>query len=128
MPITLDRPTVAQVLAQPKTAAFPQDWKTWEREVSKLIAKAWMNEELYERLAQDPAGTLAEAGLILEDFVTVEINRNPNAVPVLRAGENGKVIYELPLPAKPASVSDSELRAWVEGRSGVGIGHIPISC
>lgn len=99
--------------------AFPQDWKIWEREVSKLIARAWIDEEFRSSLVSDPVATLAEAGLTLEDFVRVEINSEPNAVPVLRAGEGGTVIYELPLPAKPETVSDDALRAWVEGSSDV---------
>lgn len=99
--------------------AFPQDWKTWEREVSKLIARAWLDEGFYNQFVSDPAGTLQEAGLVLEDFVQVEINRNPNAFPVLRGAEGGVVIYELPLPRKPQGLDEEELRAWATGRSDV---------
>ncbi|MFB2918220.1 hypothetical protein [Aerosakkonema funiforme] len=111
-----------------KTVAFPQDWKTWEREVSKLIARTWLDEEFYDRLVNDPVGTLREAGLVLEDFVQVEINRDPNAFPVLRGAEGGVVIYELPLPPKPPQLDDETLRAWVEGSSDVVPMTVKVCC
>ena len=108
--------------------AFPQDWKIWETEVSKLVAKAWLDSDFCDCFIADPAGTLQEAGLVLEDFVEVQINQNPNAVPTLRAGEGGTVVYEIPLPPKPATLTDEEISDWAEGRVDVAPASIVVTC
>ncbi|MCL1469528.1 hypothetical protein LAY57_02430 [Argonema antarcticum A004/B2] len=109
--------TPVQISSQAKkTAPFPSDWKLWETEVSKLVARAWLDSDFCDSFIADPAGTLQEAGLVLEDFVEVQINQNPDAVPILRAGEGGTVVYELPLPPKPTTLTDEEISAWAEGR------------
>jgi len=89
--------------------AFPQDWKSWETQIARLISQAWLDEALYNRLLNDPAATLRENGLILEDFVEVQVNQAPNAVPVLRGTEGETVIYEMPLPPKPDDLTEEQI-------------------
>jgi len=63
-------PSSVQISSQAKkTAPFPSDWKLWETEVSKLVARAWLDSDFCDSFVADPAGTLQEAGLVLEDFV-----------------------------------------------------------
>ncbi len=108
--------------------AFPQDWKLWETEVSKLVARAWLDSDFCDSFVADPAGTLQEAGLVLEDFVDeVQINQNPDAVPTLKAGEGGTVVFEIPLPPKPSTLTDEEISAWAEGRVDVAPATIILS-
>lgn len=102
---------------------FPQDWKTWEVRVSELIARAWLDESLYERLVHNPLGTLREEGFEIADFVEVQVNQHPGAVPVLRGTEGETVIYELPLPPKPDDLNIDQLRLLQET-----FGAIPKSC
>ena len=89
--------------------AFPQDWKSWETQIARLISQAWLDEALYNSLLNDPAATLRENGLILEDFVEVQVNQAPNAVPVLRGTEGETVIYEMPLPPKPDDLTEEQI-------------------
>jgi hypothetical protein len=89
--------------------AFPQDWKSWETQIARLISQAWLDEALYNRLLNDPAATLRENGLILEDFVEVQVNQAPNAVSVLRGTEGETVIYEMPLPPKPDDLTEEQI-------------------
>jgi hypothetical protein len=100
--------------------AFPQDWKSWETQIARLIGQAWLDEALYNRLLNDPAATLRDNGLILEDFVEVQVNQAPNAVPVLRGTEGETVIYEMPLPPKPDDLTEEQIRLGLEQR-----GQIP---
>jgi len=97
--------------------AFPQDWRSWETQISRLIGQAWLDEALYRRLVNEPAATLRDNGLILEDFVEVRINQAPDAVPVLQGTKGETVIYVLPLPPKPNDVTEEQISSWLEGRA-----------
>ena len=94
--------------------AFPQDWKSWETQIARLIGQAWLDEALYNRLLNEPAATLRDNGLILEDFVEVHVNQAPDAVPVLRGTEGETVIYEMPLPPKPDDMTNDQISEWLE--------------
>ncbi|MEG5030147.1 hypothetical protein QUB36_19085 [Microcoleus sp. AT8-B1] len=97
--------------------AFPQDWRSWETQIARLIGQAWLDEALYNSLLNEPAATLRDNGLILEDFVEVQVNQAADAVPVLRGTEGETVIYELPLPPKPDDLTEEQIRDWLEGRA-----------
>ena len=109
--------------------AFPQDWKSAEAEISRLIARSWLEPELYNSLLTQPTATLREAGLI-QDFVEVQIDQAADAVPVLRGTREGTVIYVLPLPPRPDALTDEQISSWLEGRTeGFPGGFIPVfSC
>ena len=109
--------------------AFPQDWKSWETQIARLIGQAWLDEALYNQLLNEPAATLRDKGLILEDFVEVQVNQAPDAVPVLRGTEGETLIYVLPLPPKPDALTEEQITAWLEGRAkGFPGGTISLSC
>ena len=38
--------------------AFPQDWRSAETEISRLIARSWLEPELYNNLLTRPTATL----------------------------------------------------------------------
>jgi hypothetical protein len=108
--------------------AFPQDWRSWQTQIARLIGQAWLDEALYTRLLNEPAATLRENGLILEDFVEVRIEQASDAVPVLQGTSGETVIYVLPLPPKPDNLTDEQISSWLEGRTeGFPAGIIPVS-
>jgi hypothetical protein len=94
--------------------AFPQDWRSTGIEISRLIARSWLDPELYNRLLTRPTATLREAGLI-EHFVEVRINQAPDAVPVLQGTSGEVVIYVLPLPLRPHDLTDNQIHSLVAG-------------
>jgi hypothetical protein len=94
--------------------AFPQDWKSAEAAISRLIAQSWLEPELYNNLLTQPTATLRERGLI-EDFVEVEVNQAPDAVPILRGTQGETVIYVLPLSPRPDDLTEDRIRALVAG-------------
>jgi hypothetical protein len=109
--------------------AFPQDWRSWETQIARLIGQAWLDEALYQRLLNDPAATLRDNGLILEDFVEVHINQAPDAVPVLQGTSGETVIYVLPVPPKPDALTDEQIKSWLEGQTeGFPSGSIELCC
>jgi len=108
--------------------AFPQDWRSWEKQIARLIAQAWLDEALYRRLVNDPAATLRDNGLIVEDFVEVRIDQATDAVAVLQGTSGETVIYVLPVPPKPDNLTEEEIRTWLQGRTeGFPPGIIPVS-
>ncbi|HLO50695.1 MAG TPA: hypothetical protein VK211_19935 [Kamptonema sp.] len=104
--------------------AFPQDWRSAETAISRLISQSWLDPELYNNLLTRPTATLREAGLI-EDFVEVRINQAPDAFPVLLGTSGETVIYVLPLPPKPDALSDEQITAWLEQRAEIAPGSAP---
>src|SRR4028118_2192817 len=97
--------------------AFPQDWRSWETQIARLIGQAWLDEALYRRLVNEPAATLRDNGLILEDFVEVRVTQDPDAVPVLQGTKGETVIYVLPLPPRPNDLTDEQINDFIEGRT-----------
>ncbi len=95
---------------------FTQNQKTWETTVSKLIARAWLDEDFHKRFVSDPAKILREAGLVLEDFVKVIVTQGSTAFPVLKLAEGGSAICEISLPSKPADLTDEQISAWDKGK------------
>lgn len=94
--------------------------KNWETAMSKLIAKTWLNDDLYKRFLNDPAAILREAGLMIEEFVEVKVVQNLTGGPVLQmAGAEGSSIYEIPLPSKPTGLSDEQISSWAEAAGNI---------
>ncbi|MEG4072907.1 hypothetical protein QUA30_09455 [Microcoleus sp. Pol14C2] len=108
--------------------AFPQDWRSWETQIARLIGQAWLDEALYNRLLNEPAATLRDNGLILEDFVEVQVNQAPDAVPILRGTSGETVIYVLPLPLKPDDLTDEQISNWIDGRAEILPGGLRVCC
>ena len=70
-----------------------------EKKVFKLVANAWTDSVLYQRLLDNPDEVLQEAGLTLENFVQVV---NPSLV--LQGAENLEILF----PSKPRNIMDED--------------------
>jgi hypothetical protein len=87
------------------TNCTPRLDKTWGR----LVAEAWENRELEQRLLADPRGLLAENGIELPASLPVEVVRDDDVAP------SESVLY-LPYPPPPNDeLSDAELDAVAGG-------------
>lgn len=80
-----------------------------EQAVDQLIALAWFDKEFYERLLNNTAEVLREAGVAIEDFAKVVINQSPKQVPGLRMAALGE--YEICLPPQPTGLTSEQLIA-----------------
>ena len=81
-----------------------ENTQKWGTTVSKLIAKAWIDNSFYHRFINEPAAVLREAGLILDDFAQVQVNQNAAAFPTLTAEAGGALTINI--PHKPAGLAD----------------------
>ncbi|AFY76985.1 MAG: hypothetical protein IGR93_20810 [Hydrococcus sp. C42_A2020_068] len=99
--------------------------KSLEVTVSKLVAKAWMDDEFRKRFISEPTEILREAGVFIEDFVKIVVNQDSTNAPVLQ-GADGMTIYQINLPPKPSDLSDEQISAWSLG--GVDVASACRSC
>lgn len=89
-----------------------ENWKALEATVSKLVAKAWIDDEFCKRFINEPKEILQEAGFVLGDFVKVIVNQGATGTPALAGGDGGTTLYEINLPPKPMELSDEEIHTW----------------
>ncbi|MDJ0576631.1 MAG: hypothetical protein QNJ65_15870 [Xenococcaceae cyanobacterium MO_234.B1] len=95
--------------------SFTERQKIWETTVSRLIAKAWLDQDFYQRFISNPAEILREAGLILEDVAKVIVNHDSLAAPILTGSDGGTMTYQINLPPKPAGINDEQISTWAAG-------------
>ena len=108
--------------------SFTERQKIWETTVSKLIAKAWLDQDFYQRFISNPAEILREAGLILEDVAKVIVNHDSLAVPVLTGADGRTTTYQINLPPKPSDITDEQISTWAAGMVNENTSGLPSSC
>lgn len=93
------------------------DWKDFQKAVSRLVARAWLDDEFRQRFISDPAAVLAENGLTLPSDVQVRVNQETSvdSITTLSANTDSDVLYEIPLPPKPPELADMQHRSWSDG-------------
>lgn len=103
--------------------AFTQNWQT---DVSKLIAKTWLDDQFLQNFVTDPAGILREAGLMPAGAEDVTVFKKITGESFLQVVDNG-ITYQISLPAKPADLKDETIRSWYEEATDL-LHAIPITC
>lgn len=108
-----------------------EDWRNYGITLSKLIARAWADPEFHEHLVQDPSAVLKQAGLEIPEGVEVAVDQSPEAnwriVP--SAADPETALYIVPLPPRPARLTDAELRTWVQqAQDSPGGRRVPVVC
>ncbi|MGK7904047.1 MAG: hypothetical protein AB4352_22085 [Hormoscilla sp.] len=94
--------------------------------VSQLVALAWLDKEFYQRLLNNTAEVLREAGVMLEDFAKVVVNQSPTEAPGLRLAAAGG--YEICLPPCPAGMASEQLFAAGSEQAPSPPGYAPYDC
>ncbi|WP_224413203.1 hypothetical protein [Oscillatoria salina] len=89
------------------------DWQEISDRISQLIARAWLDSDLNERLIADPRRTLEEEGIEIPEGVEVNIDQSTYNWSIGSEGSN--VVWRIPLPPKPADISEEQLSAWTRG-------------
>jgi hypothetical protein len=90
-----------------------QNYQELENTISKLVAKAWIDDDFRQTFISKPVEILREAGLVIGDFVKVIVKQNANDAPMLQTADGGAV-YEINLPPKPEGISDEKISAWAK--------------
>lgn len=93
------------------------DSRDFQKAVSKVVAKAWIDEEFKERLLSTPAAVLEEDGLTLPTGAEVRVNENASleSLSNLDTDLGSNLVYEIPLPPKPATLTSEQVLASASG-------------
>ena len=97
--------------------------KTLERTVSKLLARSWVDESFARRFLSETAAILKEAGIDIKEFEAVKVVQSVTGETTLQltGAEEGAVSYEIPLPAKPADLTDELLDNFISENLASGV-------
>jgi hypothetical protein len=88
-------------------------WRQVGDQVSQLIARAWLDSEFQERLIADPKATLEGEGIEIPEGLQVTIDRS--TIDWSIGSRAGDVVWTIPLPPRPADISEEQLSAWARG-------------
>ena len=89
-----------------------------QKNLAKLVAKTWADENFRASFLAEPVAILREAGMILEDGAKVIINEGGSSSAVLAEANTGATVYEINLPSKPDDLNAEQLYAWFDQSSG----------
>jgi len=85
-----------------------------ERMISKVVAKAWMDGALYQRLLTEPKRVLREAGVVLGSLAVVVVvmstGQEASAATLKHRSEfKQETVLEIVLPPEPQPLSEESL-------------------
>lgn len=95
--------------------ALQEGWQELSNQVSKLIARAWLDSDFQEQLIANPKETLISNGVSIPEGVEVQIDRNSFRWKIESIPETESALYTIPLPPKPADINDEDLTTWMTG-------------
>ena len=96
------------------------EWHLWVLRISKIIARAWIDETFKDQLIADPAGALRAVGLAVPDGAEVVVEEGATGWSM--SGSSLTRLDRLTLPLPPKPTADALLKAWADGETG----HPPI--
>ncbi|WP_232731650.1 hypothetical protein [Kamptonema formosum] len=85
-------------------------------QVSKLIARAWLDEKFKAEFIANPRQILEEAGIDVPDGLEVRIDESANIWSVQESEDGSGAVWTIPLPPKLADVTDEQLTDLIQGR------------
>jgi hypothetical protein len=102
-------------------------WQQIGQQISQLIAKAWLDSEFKEKLIHHPRKMLQHEGIEIPEGVEVIIDQSTYNWSV--GSEAGYVVWRIPVPPKPANISEEQLSALTKGNlSKELVGKIALCC
>ena len=93
-------------------AVLASSEKETQKVLSKIIAKAWLDEVFKNNLIDNPVAVLGKNGLTVPGVVEFKLEGN-----TLVGTNSGEVVYELPLSDKPEGLTDQAIHSWVNANS-----------
>ena len=101
-------------------ALLTKDNAEAQKVLSKILAKTWLDEEFKSQFLSHTNEVLAENGLTLPSGVEFRVNDDNTLVGTLTdrvPGQEGNVVYEIPLPHKPEGLTDQPIQSWTRGNN-----------
>ena len=87
-----------------------------EQAISKVVAQAWFDADLHQRLRADPMQALQEAGVALAGAMVVVVAiANPGmaeTATLVQRSDRDPFVYEVALAEKPLHLEDESALSW----------------
>lgn len=93
---------------------FSQDSQEFQKVLSKIVAKTWLDEDFNSQFITNTNVVLKENGLSLPSDVEFQIKGNTLVGSSKSSSDSstGKVVYEISLPTKPTDLTEQVLQSW----------------
>jgi hypothetical protein len=85
------------------------NWQHFANEWSKLIARAWLDNEYRESFIADPKSRFHEAGLTLPDIVDVQVDLSSDRWRIEPSSDFNRIIFTIALPPRPTQLTEERL-------------------
>lgn len=91
-----------------------KDSQESQKVLSKIIAKAWLDEDFNSQFLSNTNMVLEENGLEVPSDVEFKVRENTLVGIVKSTDDNqgSNVVYEIPLPMKPSELTDLPIQSW----------------
>lgn len=88
-----------------------------QKVLSKIIAKAWLDEEFNSQFLSNTKAVLEGNGLTLPSGVEFRVHENTliGTLTNKAASQDSNVVYEIPLPSKPTGLTDQPIQSQANG-------------
>ncbi|NEP00034.1 MAG: hypothetical protein F6K58_15405 [Symploca sp. SIO2E9] len=93
--------------------SFSKNSQEFQKVLSKIVAKTWIDETFKSQFLTNTNLVLEENGLPLPSGVEFQVNGN-TLVGSSKSASNsstGRVVYEIPLPTKPTGLTEHVLQS-----------------
>ena len=94
-------------------------WQQQARDLSKVIARAWLDQEFKTQLLTNPEAVLPTVlpKEWINDGISFKVDEAISAwkIEPASAASGGKTMVTIPFPSKATDASDEELKGWIEG-------------
>jgi hypothetical protein len=90
-----------------------------QKALSKIVAKTWLDEGFNSQFLSNTNAVLEENGVTLPSGVEFRVNEN-TLVGIQKStvdSQGSNVVYEIPLPTKPAGLTDQPIQSWANGNN-----------
>ena len=100
-----------------KMPLLAKDSAESQKVLSKIIAKAWLDEEFNSQFLSNTKAVLEGNGLTLPSGVEFRVHENTliGTLTNKAASQDSNVVYEIPLPPRPTGLTDQPIQSWANG-------------
>lgn len=95
-----------------------KDSQESQKVLSKIIAKAWLDEEFNSQFLANTNTVLEENGFEIPSDVEFKVQENTLVGVLKNTGDSqdSNVVYEIPLPSRPIGLADQPIQSWASGK------------
>ncbi len=106
-----------------------KDWQLAAKEVSKAIARCWIDPQFKTQFVNDPENTLLDLGVHFGDNVVIKVEEGAATWKIEPPLPNAcKAIITIPIPLKPEDVTTEDLQRWSNGETDTKPPILPNCC